>query len=152
MSKFDEAINIIKAKIAVSRYLVHYNRLNKISADNENYLIQMSIKEANELITLLESEPEPTVSKEVYDQLHIDFIERGAAIDLLIAENKRLEVSFENLSETLSGYKLYRFAKEIVKEYENSSKKVRLNSQHALSAIYQRMILSRPKKRQVKNE
>jgi hypothetical protein len=140
MSRIEEAIKLLEQ----IKYLI-------IEHEGETQY-DCNFQGVDKAIKLLESEPEPMVSKEVYDQLHIDFIERGAAIDLLIAENKRLEVSFENLSETLSGYKLYRFAKEIVKEYENSSKKVRLNSQRSLSAIYQRMILSRPKKRQVKNE
>ena len=90
MSRIEEAIKLLEQ----IKYLI-------IEHEGETQY-DCNFQGVDKAIKLLESEPEPMVSKEVYDQLHIDFIERGAAIDLLIAANKRLEVSLCNLSETLS--------------------------------------------------
>ena len=48
MSNVKEAINLLKEKIALAR----------ITLDNENYLMPLTIKDGKHLIKLLESEPE----------------------------------------------------------------------------------------------
>jgi uncharacterized coiled-coil DUF342 family protein len=53
---------------------------------------------------LLESDPEPTVSKETYDKLHIDYIERGREIDRLTAELKAKDERIADLEKDLPGF------------------------------------------------
>jgi hypothetical protein len=73
---------------------------NCIVEKGEDY-IQIPIADFQDAIHILESEPEPTVSKETYDKLHIDYIERGREIDRLIAEIKVRDKRITELEKNL---------------------------------------------------
>lgn len=112
MSKVKDVIECLQAKIAIS----------SMSADNKNYQISMTIGEAKELVSILESEPEPgelveeirltigTAIQEGRETGYSPTAEEWAKIsklckeiNRLIAENKELEEKILRLIDHLKG-------------------------------------------------
>jgi len=79
---------------------------------------------------MAQSKPEPSVPKETYDQLHIDFVNRGVEIERLTAENKAKDEAHKN-----EIFKLNDICVERCRAKDEKARLFRIEVQEALEAL-----------------